>query len=432
MDIDATNSPDLGAGLSTQIDTSEGATTPGGGIPRTLPQDEPMSLRDTITAVVKEEATQRTTDAKDTVAEDKADGKDAVVVDGGEKGDADKSDNEKPKAEDGDQNSKEGAEKPAKEDAKAADPKEEAKDREILKAKPAEKAEGEDNEDDDDWVTDRRGRRYRRYHAPEHFGPDAKEIWNSVPHAVKRDINIQARELEHLRNSTREVMERYEPIREFDELARQNGRDLAYSLERVKLIEDTLQTNPLAALELVLQEAGPRKANGQPLSLYEVAEFIVNQGRDQYQGMVAQGMPKQPHPAEIQAQQQQEQLMQLQARLVEMEVIAPFRESHPRYDELEGTIATILNSGMIPSNLSQAERLELAYAYAERLNPSSKDEPVSNTGSAPVSVRAVEDFGGNKSIKSSAGAVSDDMAVHDTGKSIRDTLREEMRKLRRA
>lgn len=419
MDIDATNSPDLGAGLSTQIDTSEGATTPGGGIPRTLPQDEPMSLRDTITAVVKEEATQRTTDAKDTVAEDKADGKDAVVVDGGEKDGADKSDNEKPKAEDGDQNSKEGAEKPAKEDAKAADPKEEAKDREILKAKPAEKTE-----------KPRDGQKI--YNAPEKFGPDAKELWRNVPHPVRRDIDIMQRQHQEEIARHREASERYEPIRHYDELARQNGRDLAYSLERVKLIEETMQANPLAALELVLQEAGPRKANGQPLSLYEVAEFVVNQGRDQYQGMVAQGMPKQPHPAELQAQQQQEQLMQLQARLVEMEVIAPFRESHPRYDELEGTIATILNSGMIPSNLSQAERLELAYAYAERLNPSSKDEPVSNTGSAPVPDRAVEDFGGNKSIKSSAGAVSDDMAVHDTGKSIRDTLREEMRKLRRA
>lgn len=420
MDIDATNSPDLGAGLSTQIDTSEGATTPGGGIPRKLPQDEPMSLRDTITAVVKEEATQRTTDAKDTVAEDKADGKDAVVVDGGEKDGADKSDNEKPKAEDGDQNSKEGAEKPAKEDAKAADPKEEAKDREILKAKPAEKTE-----------KPRDGQKI--YNAPEKFGPDAKELWRNVPHPVRRDIDIMQRQHQEEIARHREAAERYEPIRQYDELARQNGRDLAYSLERVKLIEDTMQANPLAALELVLQEAGPRKANGQPLSLYEVAEFIVNQGRDQYQGMVAQGMPQQPHPAELEAQRQQAEMMQLQARLVEMEVIAPFRESHPRYDELEGTIATILNSGMIPNNLSQAERLELAYAYAERLNPSSQAEAVSETGSAPDNARAVpDDFGGSKSIRSSAGAVSDDMGVDTSSLSRRDILRDELRRRARA
>lgn len=420
MDI-GTPTNDAPAPLSTRIDTAEGSPASGAGAPRTLPSDAaPESLRDTITAVMKEEAAQRAgaDEPKADKGEVKADGAegktDDAKVEAKQEPKAPKAD--EPKAakaaepkEQAAAEKPEGAEQPSERDGKPADP--DAKAKADGKAAPGP----------------------RIYNAPEKFGPDAKEVWRNVPHAVRRDIDIMQRQHAEEIERHREAAERYETIRQYDELARQNGRDLAYSLERVKLIEDTMQANPLAALELVLQEAGPRKANGQPLSLYEVAQYIVEQGPDQYRAQVRQGLPQPPHPAEIQAQQAQEEARRLQARILEMEVIAPFRKSHPRYSELEGSIAQILESAMIPTNLSPAERLELAYAYAERLNPPSVAPAKSETGPAPDNARAVpDDFGGSKSIKSSAGAVSDDMGVDTSSLSRRDILRDELRRRARA
>src|SRR3546814_11464287 len=76
----------------------------------------------------------------------------------------------------------------------------------------------------------------------------------------------------------REALERYESVRDFDELARQNGRDLRQSRMQVNELENLLKSNPIAGLNKVLLQAGPRKADGQPFSLMDVMQFIVQKG----------------------------------------------------------------------------------------------------------------------------------------------------------
>src|SRR3546814_9685733 len=80
------------------------------------------------------------------------------------------------------------------------------------------------------------------------------------------------REHETATQQHREALERYESVRDFDELARQNGRDLRQSLMQVNELENLLRSNPIAGLNKVLMQAGPRKADGQPVSLMEVAQ----------------------------------------------------------------------------------------------------------------------------------------------------------------
>jgi hypothetical protein len=55
---------------------------------------------------------------------------------------------------------------------------------------------------------------------------------------------------------------------------------------------------------------------------------------------------------------------------VHSEVVAPFAEAHPRFAELQDDIAFFLRSDKVPQSLSAAERLDVAYDMAERLNPS--------------------------------------------------------------
>lgn len=332
------------------------------------------------------------------------------------------------------------AAKEVKEEKKPAKPAKEAKEDvegdEAEQGEEGEKTEGEDGEKKPKARYVGRDNKpeklqYKDVPPPSRFLPDAKEAWANAPYLVRRDVSNMEAEYEAELKKHAEATERYEAIRDFDELARQNGRDLRDSLMRVHQIENELQSNPIAGLNRVLMEAGPRKADGQPVSLYELAQFIVSKGPQGYQQMVAQ------QPQQQQAQQPnhevaqlKQQLAQMQHQQIEASVIAPFRESHPRYDELQDDIAFFLKSGKIPKGLDPADRLEAAYFMAERINPLSKNnsQPVD---SGPLDDGTAGSFADSKSIKSAPGAVSSKMEL-ERGGSIRDILEQERKRLRRS
>lgn len=383
--------------LSTTIDTDTTTSASGGGVPK-IAAEEPKapSLRDTISAVVKEGDTTTKDEAEKPVPEVK--------------------DDKQPKAE----------EKPEAKSDRAPDGKFAAKAPVEGEAKPA-------PANDTDTVAKAEEKSGEAKHYPEppkNFLPDSKEMWRNVPRPVRRDIEIMTREYGEQMERSRVSTERYESIRPFDELAKSNGRDLRESLEKMTHVENLLRSNPIAGLDAILREIGPRKQDGGAISLYDVASHIVSQGPQAYQQNLQQVQQQQPRQPDPQVAQAQQELADTKARLIALEVIAPFRADHPRYDELQEPIAQFLQSGMISPSLSAPERLEAAYVYADRLHPASTPPAETEQAPAPES-RAADSLNGNKSIRSAPGAVSQDMEP-DRGGSIRDILRDETRKLRRS
>lgn len=382
---------------STVIDTDTAPSPSGAGTPK-LTEDKPEpSLRDTIAAVVKEEgdAREKTEVAPKEVNEVK-----------------------EPKPE---------AEKPeAEEKPKTADRAPDGK----FTAKPKEET-ADDNGKVDDTIAKAEEKSGESKHYPEppkNFLPDSKEMWRNVPRPVRRDIEIMVREHGEAMERVRAHTERYESIRPFDELARSNGRDLRESLAEINHVENLMRSNPIAGLDAVLKAIGPRKSDGGALSLYEVAQHIVQQGPQSYDQVMQQARQAEaarPDPATEQAQRE---LAETKARLMQVEVIEPFKASHPRYEELQEPIAGFLQSGMIPASLSPAERLEAAYVMAERLNPPSSQAAQTEAEPAPER-RAADSLNGQKSIKSAPGAVTTDMET-ERGGSIRELLRDELRRQR--
>lgn len=370
--------------LSTEIDTEAPPAPSGAGAP---PISEPAATpRDDLEAAFKE----------DDAAKEKA-------ADPKEPEKAEERPAEKPKAE----------EKP-----KEAEPAKEKAEPEA-KVEPANDAEPKEEEKADK----------RHPDAPAKFLPRAKELWRNTPNEVKAEVNRVLREAEEETTRVREVTERYEEIRPYDELARQSGRAGVHeSLEEVRQLEVMMQQNPIAALNRILMQAGPRKADGQPVSLFEVASHIVQQGPQGYQQMVAQKPQQQgpdPEVANLRAE-----LTQMKVQAAAREIIEPFAAKHPRYDELQDDIALFLQSGKIPASLSAQERLAAAYDMAVRINPTSHVAPADDE--APASTRRADDFGGStKSIKSSPGSVSEDVdSVAASNESIEDSIRKELRRLR--
>lgn len=269
---------------------------------------------------------------------------------------------------------------------------------------------------------------------PKNFLPDSREVWKNTPRAVRRDIETMARDFETRETQYQQATQRYEALKPFDDLARSNGRDLTQSLHRIIEIETALQENPIAGLNRILLEVGPRKADGQPFSLYEVADFIVRQGQQGYQQLVQQRQPAndQGNP---QLQQLQEQVVQLQAQIAAApmkEVIERFASNNARFSELQNEVAFFLKSDMIPASLPPEDRLAAAYDMAVRIKPdSSVGKDRTSTEDAAPDRRADAGFSGSKSIRSSPGAVNEEVEDQAKGgESVRDSILKAARRLK--
>lgn len=390
--------------LSTTLDTTTETGPLGAGVPRTLETEAPdpnaakePSLRDVVSDAVKDDAKPKADDVSDKEAEKETDKKVEVK----DEAVADKKDKES----DGQK-------------------KEETADK-------VEATKDADKPDDGDEPLAKSDKPTGKIEAPKNFLPDAKEKWVNTPRTVQRDVENMVRTHQEEVERYKAHTERYETIRDFDELAQQNGRDLRDSLMKVHQIENLMQSNPVAGLNSILLEAGPRKADGQPVSLFELAQHIVNQGQQGYQQMVSQRPQQQQQQAQAnpEVEQLKQQVAQMQQQQLAASVIDPFKAANPRYDELKDDIALFLKSGKVPASLSPNERLEAAYDMAVRINPSSHqaaetDTDLANSGGTGKS------FSSSKSIKSALGAITP-VVEPERGGSIRDLLAEEAKRASR-
>lgn len=387
---DLASAPPEGLGNSTVLEGDLSPETSGAGAPRTLAEEakpEKLSLRETISEVVKEgDKPEEAPKPDKAAAEGKA-----------------KATEEKPaKAapERGADGKFAGAEKPAEE-------------------APADKTVAAEPKPDD---------KSRNIEAPAKFLPDAKETWRNTPRAVQRDVENMTREHEAEITRHREAAERYEPLRQFDELTRQHGRaGLHEVMADVNRLENMMSANPLAALNEMLQRAGPRKPDGTPFGFFEFASAVVGAGQDKYHQIVAQKPQEQPR-GDPEVAQLKQQIAQMQHEQIAATVIEPFRRENPRYDELKRDIALFLGSDKIPATLSPHDRLSAAYDMAVRINPASHDAAPGASADLEPGSRTVEpDLSGAKSIKSAPGAISHDLEP-ERGGSTRDILRDELRR----
>ena len=235
---------------------------------------------------------------------------------------------------------------------------------------------------------------------PEKFQDAAKEHWPSVPHVVRADIDRVIKEYEGQAEYYRPVAERYNQIREYDELAARNGVDLRQTLAEVKHLEDLMEANPLAALNAILLRSGPRKADGQPVSLFEMAAHIVQMGQDGYHKAVT-AMPQRQQQANPEVEQLRAEMAQMKAEQTRNAVIGPFAAQNPRFNEpeIQQSIAQILKSDMVNKALPAQERLAAAYDMAVRLNPSADDEQAPVETHEEAAPRRVDGNGGSRSIR---------------------------------
>lgn len=335
---------------------------------------------------------------------------------------------DKPEAKAKDEKAEDKAAKPRAEDGKfaKAEKAEDEPDAKAEKSAPAKAATGQEG-------SERRTSEGRHPEPPARFLPEARAKWANVPNEVKAEIQRVSQEMEQENQGFKASHERYTQLKDYDDLAKSNGRDLRESLAKVNEIENAIARNPIEGLDAVLREIGPRKQDGSPLTIMDVAQYLT-QNPQAYQARTsAQHMPQ---PAAPQANPEIEQLRAQVNSLVANQTILPvvekFSEGKPDFDDLAEAMKTILEEGIVDrlygTGLSHEQKVSQAYRMAggQYLSSRSEAEPLSAHSEA-TPPRPVNPDAGKKSVRG-APADGTDTSVDDTDSDdIREMLRKQLR-----
>lgn len=213
--------------------------------------------------------------------------------------------------------------------------------------------------------------------APPRFDDAAKSEWEAVPEGTRGAIHRTVRELEQGITKHREAAEAFEPIRQYADMAKKSGTDLATALQRYTGIEQELRRNPIAGLQAVVANLGIKNPQtGMPVTLRDIAAHVLGQKPDQVASQhEASNQQLRQQVAQLQQQisgvTQHVQSQQQEARVASVaSEWDGFKASNPRATELEPYMAEFLRKYPAPANMPVRERLADAYAFAAAKFPS--------------------------------------------------------------
>lgn len=203
---------------------------------------------------------------------------------------------------------------------------------------------------------------------PARFLEHGKRDWATTPETVQEEVHRMQRELEDGHKKYKDSADRYEKVREYDELARKNGREGVHeSLKQVREIEDAFTRNPIEGLKKVTDHFG--------INLQAVAAHIMGENPDQ-----------RVHEAHTRIRELETKIQQMEMVQKAPDIVAEFAATHDRFEELSEVIATLLKTGT-------AKDLESAYELASVLkapasNAAQTSQPLIPAESVPAHTQA--------------------------------------------
>lgn len=268
-----------------------------------------------------------------------------------------------------------------------------------------------------------------RYEAPKRFSSDiaATTDWEKVPESVQAAVHRVQREMEEGITKYKSSHDRYETLREFDDIARSNGHELKDSLKKVVDIEQAFARNPVEGFQHICNHFG--------INMRALAAHITGQKAEdvqvQQEGTISElrrelaDLKQQVSGVSTGFQQQQ-----TAATSKEVEAFAA-QPGNERFYDLMDDVAFFLKSDKVDANLPPIDRLKAAYQLADRLNPDpnaksasaqASDATAASASDAEKEALAAQTRKGEKSITGAPSAGSDPNR-REASSSVKDSLR---------
>jgi myosin heavy subunit len=262
--------------------------------------------------------------------------------------------------------------------------------------------------------------------APSRYSNDAKAAWDSTPEPVKAETHRALREMEQGIQKYRADSEAYHEVREYSDLAKQQGTSLKAALQNYVGIEQQLRKDPLGGLEQIVSNLGMKTPDGRAMTLRDVAAHIMGQTPDEQSSR--QSSTIQELRSELASLKQQvggvTQTIQQQQQHQTLAQVQSFAQTHPRFDEL---------SDAIQEEIKHGYSLEDAYSRAERLNPAAPGASSERPGTPAKAETPPLNPAGTKSITGAPSSGSNPVTPDNKPvPSIEDSLKRAFAKVRAA
>lgn len=191
---------------------------------------------------------------------------------------------------------------------------------------------------------------------PARFAKAAQEAWAQAPEAIRTEVIRLEAELTQGIEKYKGAAEAFEPLRRFDEMARQGGTTLDQALSAYTNMENMIRQDPVAGFMEVCRNAG--------IDPVQMGQALAGQ---QPSGGAS------PEVASLKAEiaslrNEINGVGQTLSQRDVMSQVESFAKDNPRFDELSGHISEMLSTGY-------AKTLQDAYEKAERLQPAPAPEP---------------------------------------------------------
>lgn len=274
-----------------------------------------------------------------------------------------------------------------------------------------------------------------RNEAPQRFHDVAKQEWANTPESVRAEVHRSISELENGLTQYRQSHEKYEAIREYDEMATQYGTNIKDALANYTGIERLMHQDPFAALEQIVGNVaahrGWKNQDDSPVTFRDLAAHYLNMPAGQAasrQDATMQRLSEQVATLTSRSETLEQALNETRQREAKA-FMDNFSKSHPRVEELADDIALLLESG-------RARDLDDAYSLADRMNPSrallaQAEETTTETQTAQTRTKAPPvNPAGAKSISGAPTAGSDPRQLSKPSGSAREALQKALRKVK--
>ena len=237
---------------------------------------------------------------------------------------------------------------------------------------------------------------------PPRISERAKQDWPAAPESVRGDYHRLHQEAEGIYRRYRGDFDTMETIRPFQQMAEQHGTTLQKALGNYVSMEQKLRADPIAGLDVIINNLNLRGPNGERLGLRDIAYHVLSQSPEQLK-QLQQGNQQQAASQQIGALHQE--IAGLKSHLQQMHneqqfgqvrsTVDRFADTHPRFDELGDVIRREVELGF---------DIESAYQRAELLHPATH---AAQTRTTPAQTRELTDrsIHGSPDVAPSNGAL---------------------------
>ena len=212
---------------------------------------------------------------------------------------------------------------------------------------------------------------------PARISEAARRDWATTPETVRGDVHRLHQEAEGIYRRYRGDFETMETIRPFHQMAQQHGTTLQKALNNYTTMEAKLRADPIAGLDVIVNNLGLKGPNGERLGLRDVAYHVLSQSPEQLR-QLQQGNQQVAASQQIGALHQEinglkqhlHQMHTQQQFSYTRSAVDQFAETHPRLDELGEAVKREVDLGF---------DLDTAYRRAELLYPATHAAQTRNT-----------------------------------------------------